>query len=265
MAEVIRLLFIGDIIGEPGFNLTKTLLPNYISKYKLDFVIANAENITEGKGLLEKDGRKLLDLGINVLTGGNHTMDKIQAHKYLNEAHNVLRPMNYPRGAYGHGFGIFEVPGKDVKIGVANLQGRVFMKGIDCPFRSFDWIYEKVKAETKMLFVDFHAEATAEKIAFGWHANGKASVVAGTHTHIPTADCRILSEGTGYITDVGMTGPYDSVIGMKKEGSIKRFIFATPQKYEVADSDLRFSAIYCELDPETGKCHSIKKIFYPEF
>lgn len=265
MHDKIRLLFIGDIIGDSGFELTKTLLPNYVTKYMLDFIIANAENITEGKGLVEKDGKKLLDLGINVLTGGNHTMDKIQAHRYLSETYNVLRPMNYPKGAYGHGYGIFSIPGSEMKIGVINLQGRVFMKGIDCPFRTFDWVFEKICNETKMVFVDFHAEATAEKIAFGWHVNGRASVVAGTHTHIPTADARILTEGTGYITDVGMTGPYDSVIGMKKEGSIKRFIYATPQKYEVASGDLRFSGIYCEISPETGKCITLEKIFFPEF
>lgn len=265
MPDKIRLMFIGDIIGEPGYNLAKTLLSGYVTKYKLDFIIANAENITEGKGIVEKDGKKLLELGINVLTGGNHTMDKIQAHKYLNETRQVLRPVNYPRGAYGHGFGIYDIGDTGLKIAVANFQGRVFMKGIDCPFRGFDWVYEKVRQETNLLFVDFHAEATAEKVAFGWHVNGRASVVAGTHTHIPTADARILSEGTGYITDVGMTGPYDSVIGMKKEGSIRRFIYATPQKYEVAEDDLRFSAIYCELSKETGKCLAIKKIFYPEF
>ncbi len=265
MPDRIRLLFIGDIIGDSGFGLVKTLLPNYASKYRLDFIIANAENITEGKGILEKDGKKLLELGIHVLTGGNHTMDKIQAHKYLNDTYNVLRPMNYPKGAYGHGYGIFDIPGTGKKITVLNLQGRVFMKGIDCPFRTFDWVYEKVKQESNILFVDFHAEATAEKIAFGWHANGRASVIAGTHTHIPTADARILPDGTGYITDVGMTGPYDSVIGMKKEGSIKRFIYATPQKYEVAEHDLRFSGIYCEINRDTGKCLLINKIFFPEF
>ncbi|MBK8552835.1 MAG: TIGR00282 family metallophosphoesterase [Ignavibacteria bacterium] len=265
MQEKIKVLFIGDIIGEPGFNLTKTLLPTYVSKYKIDFVIANGENITEGKGIVEKDGKKLLELDINVLTGGNHTLDKIHAHKYLNETTNVLRPQNYPRGAYGHGFGVFNIPNTNLKIGIINLQGRVFMKSIDCPFRAFDWVYDKIKYETNIVFVDFHAEATAEKIAFGWHVNGRASVVVGTHTHVPTADQRILSGGTAYITDVGMTGPYDSVIGMKKEGSIKRFIYSTPQKYEVAEEDLRFSAVLCEIDPLTGKATSIKKIFYPEF
>lgn len=265
MQEKIRVLFIGDIIGDAGYNLTKTLLPSFISQYKTDFIIANGENITDGKGIVEKDGKKLLDLKINVLTGGNHTMDKIQAHKYLNDTFNVLRPLNYPKGAYGHGFGVYEIPGTNLKIAVINLQGRVFMKYIDCPFRAFDWVYEKIKFETKIVFVDFHAEATAEKIAFGWYVNGRASVVVGTHTHIPTADHRILPNGTAYITDVGMTGPYDSVIGMKKEGSIKRFLYSTPQKYEVGEEDLRFSAVLCEVDTETGKAVSIKKIFYPEF
>lgn len=265
MSENIKVLFIGDIIGEPGYNLTKTLLPTYIQKYKTNFVIANGENITDGKGIIEKDGKKLLELEIDILTGGNHTMDKIQAHKYLNETHSVLRPQNYPKGAYGRGFGIYNIPGTDLKIGVINLQGRVFMKQIDCPFRAFDWVYEKIKYETNIVFVDFHAEATAEKIAFGWYVNGRASVVVGTHTHIPTADNRVLPGGTAYITDVGMTGSYDSVIGMKKEGSIKRFIYATPQKYEVGDDDLRFSAVVCEINPASGKAVSIKKIFYPEF
>jgi len=182
LSDTIKILFIGDIIGEPGYNLTKTLLPTYIAKHKIDFVIANGENITEGKGIIERDGKKLLELDINVLTGGNHTMDKIQAHKYLNETNNVLRPQNYPKGAYGNGFGIFKIPGSEIKIGVINLQGRVFMKQIDCPFRAFDWVYEKIKYETNIVFVDFHAEATAEKIAFGWYANGRASIVVGTHT-----------------------------------------------------------------------------------
>ena len=263
--STLNILFIGDIIGEPGLKYVEDNLKKLVEKHHIDFVIANGENITDGKGIVEKDGKRLLELDINVLTGGNHTMDKIQAHKYLNETPNVLRPQNYPKGAYGHGFGIFNIPNTNFKIGVINLQGRVFMKSIDCPFRAFDWVYEKIKYDTNIVFVDFHAEATAEKIAFGWYANGRASVVVGTHTHVPTADQRILSGGTAYITDVGMTGPYDSVIGMKKDGSIKRFIYSTPQKYEVADEDLRFSAVLCEIDPLTGKATSIKKIFYPDF
>jgi len=265
LSEKINVLFIGDIIGEPGYNLTKSLLPSFISKYKINFVIANGENISGGMGLLEKDAKKLLDLGIDVLTGGNHTMDKLQAHKYINQAESVLRPQNYPRGAYGFGFGVYAVPETEYKIGILNLQGRVFMKALDCPFRSFDWAYEKIKEKTNIVLVDFHAEATSEKVAFGWYADGRATAILGTHTHVQTSDDRLLPGGTAYITDVGMTGPYDSVIGMKKEQSIKRFVYATPQKHEVGEGDLRFAAVHCEIDPETGKAVSINRILYPEF
>ncbi len=265
MKENLNVLFVGDIIGEPGYNLTKSLLPSFISKYKINFVIANAENISGGMGLLEKDAKDLLDLDIDVLTGGNHTMDKLQAHRYINQAEDVLRPMNYPRGAYGFGFGVYSVPGFECKVGVVNLQGRVFMKAIDCPFRSFDWGYEKIKEKTNIILVDFHAEATSEKIAFAWYADGRATAVFGTHTHVQTADNHLLPGGTAYITDIGMTGPYDSVIGMKKEQSIKRFVYATPQKHQVAEDDLRFAAVHCEIDTETGKALSINRIFYPEF
>ena len=265
MKDTINVLFIGDIIGEPGFNITKSLLPSFKTKYKTDFVIANAENISEGMGTLEKDAKALLALDIDVLSGGNHTMDKIQSHKYFNEAPKVLRPMNYPKGVYGRGYGIYTIPGTDIKIGILNLLGRALMKPLECPFKAFDWACEKIKEETNILFVDFHAEATAEKMAFGWYADGRASVVVGTHTHTPTADNRVLPEGTAYITDVGMTGAYDSVIGMKKEQSIKRFKYGTPQKHIVADGDLRFAGVICEIFTETGKAKSIKRIFYPEF
>jgi len=265
LSEKINVLFIGDIIGEPGYNLTKSLLPSFISKYKINFVIANAENISGGMGLLEKDARKLLDLGIDVLTGGNHTMDKLQAHKYINQAESVLRPQNYPRGAYGFGFGVYAVPETEHKIVILNLQGRVYMKALDCPFRSFDWAYEKIKEKTNIVIVDFHAEATSEKVAFGWYADGRATAVLGTHTHVQTSDNRLLPGGTAYMTDIGMTGPYDSVIGMKKEQSIKRYVYATPQKHEVGEGDLRFAAVHCEIDPETGKAVSINRILYPEF
>jgi metallophosphoesterase (TIGR00282 family) len=265
LKDKLNVLFVGDIIGEPGYNLTKSLLPSFVSKYKINFVIANAENISGGMGLLEKDAKKLLELEIDVLTGGNHTMDKLQAHKYINQAENVLRPMNYPRGAYGFGFGVYQVPETDYKIGIVNLQGRVFMKCIDCPFRSFDWVYEKIKEKTNIVFVDFHGEATSEKIAFGWYVDGRATAVFGTHPPVQTADNRLLPRGPAYITDVGMTGPYDSVIGMKKEQSIKRFMYATPQKHEVGEDDLRFAAIHCEIEPDTGKAISINRILYPVF
>ncbi len=265
MNNSVSILFIGDIIGEPGYNHTQTFLPAITSKYKPDFVIANGENITDGMGIVEKDALKLLSLNINVLSGGNHTMDKIQAHKFINENRNVLRPANYPRGVYGNGYGLYKISNTNYKIAVISLMGRTFMKAIECPFKAFDFIYEKVKNETSIIFVDFHAEATAEKMAFGWHCDGRASVVVGTHTHTQTADNRILANGTAYITDVGMTGPYDSVIGMKKEASIKRFMYSTPQKHEVAQNDLHLAAVLCKIDAVTGRGITIERIFYPEF
>jgi len=265
MNKNVRILFVGDVVGVPGFNIVKLVLPGLIEKEKIDFVIANGENISEGMGILKRDADTLLSLPINVLTGGNHTLDKIQSHKFIDESKNILRPLNYPKGVYGNGYGIFKASNKDVKVAVVNLIGRVFMKPLECPFKAFDRLYEKIKEEVKVIFIDFHGEATSEKIAFGWYADGRASVVVGTHTHVQTADSRVLPKGTAYITDVGMTGPYDSVIGMKKDGSIKRFIYSTPQKYEVADEDIRFSAVLCEIDPLSGKATSIKKIFYPEF
>jgi len=265
LSETVNILFIGDVIGDPGYNILKSLLPGFITKYKIDFTIANAENITEGVGILQKDAVKLLDLGIDVLTGGNHTMDKIQTHKFISEAERLLRPLNYPRGAYGRGYGIFQVTGKMSKIAVINLQGRTFMKPIDCPFRSFDFIYEKIKNEARIIFVDFHAETTSEKIAFGWHSDGRVSAVIGTHTHVQTADERILPNGTAYLTDAGMTGPYDSVIGMKTESSLKRFIYATPQKHEVATENIKIAGVVLKIDADTGKAISVERILYPPF
>lgn len=265
MSKNLKILFIGDIIGEPGLKIVKLVLLPLIEKEKIDFVIANGENISDGMGVLKRDVDKLMELPINVLTGGNHTLDKIQSHKYIAETKYLLRPFNYPKGVYGFGYGVFHVESKDVRIVVASMIGRMFMKPLDCPFKAFDRLYEKVKEESKILFVDFHAEATSEKIAFGWHCDGRASAVVGTHTHVPTADSRVLTNGTAYITDVGMTGPYDSVIGMKKEASIRRYILGTPHKHEVAEGDVRFSSVLIDIDLETGKSKSIKRIFYPEF
>jgi metallophosphoesterase (TIGR00282 family) len=265
MPDTAKILFIGDIVGEPGFNITSSLLPGFITKYKIDFVIANGENISGGMGILEKDGNRLLSLPINVLTGGNHTLDKIQSHKFIHEAERILRPLNYPKGVYGNGMGIFSVKERGYKIAVINLLGRVFMKPLDCPFRSFDRVIDKIKETTKVVIVDFHAEATSEKIAFGTYADGRASAVLGTHTHIQTADDRIMAGGTAYITDTGMTGPYDSVIGMKKDSSVKRFIFGTPHKHEVATEEVKFAGIYLEIDILSGKALKIERILFPGF
>ncbi|MHB8336949.1 MAG: TIGR00282 family metallophosphoesterase [Ignavibacteriaceae bacterium] len=259
----LNVLFVGDIIGKPGLNIVQTWLPGLIQKYKADFVIANGENAADGKGCTEKEGSILFNLGVNVITGGNHTWDKHQSQDYLRAEPRALRPLNYPKGTYGNGYIITET--KKGKVAVLNLQGRTFMASIDCPFRIAEWALAKLKNETNMIFIDFHAEATAEKIAMGIFLDGKITALVGTHTHIQTADERILPNGTGYISDVGMTGPYESVIGMKSQAAINRFIFQTPQKYETAENDVHLSAMYFKIDTETGKTIEIERITFPEF
>lgn len=259
----INLLFVGDVIGQPGMDIVQTWLPGMIQKYKADCVIVNGENISDGKGCTDKEGPKLFELGVNVITGGNHTWDKHQSQDYLKVEPRSLRPINYPKGTHGNGYYISET--KKGKVAVINLQGRTFMTAIDCPFRSMDWILARIKQETKVVFVDFHAEATAEKMAMGFYLDGKVSAIVGTHTHIQTADERILPNGTGYITDVGMTGPYDSVIGMKTTAAINRFLFATPQKYETAKDNVHLTGMFFKIDTETGKTLELERIFFPEF
>lgn len=265
MADSIRVLFIGDIVSEPGMALAETLLPSFIRKYKADFVIVNAENAHEGMGLNEQIVKQLYALGTHVITGGNHSFAKWKIYGYMKTDQKLLRPMNYPKGAHGFGFGIYDVPGKGVKIGVANLQGRTYMQPLDDPFRTADWVIEKIKEETNLVFIDFHAEATAEKMAFGWYVDGRVSVVVGTHTHIPTNDARIMPGKTGYITDVGMTGSFHSVIGMDKDTAIKRFLLQTPHKYSSANGDNKICGVSVELDTETGHCLSIESFVYPSF
>lgn len=261
--STINLIFIGDIIGKPGLELVQTWLPGLIQKYRADFVIANGENASDGKGCTPKEGQILFDQGVHVITGGNHTWDKHQSQEYLKTEPRSLRPLNYPKGTYGNGYHIADT--KKGKIAVLNLQGRTFMASIDCPFKSADWILQRLSNETKVIILDFHAEATAEKMALGHYLDGKISALIGTHTHIQTADERILPNGTGYITDVGMTGPYESVIGMKTIAAINRFVYQTPQKYETAQNDLHLSGVFLKIDSGTGKTVEIERITFPEF
>ncbi|MBS4034922.1 MAG: TIGR00282 family metallophosphoesterase [Ignavibacterium sp.] len=258
-----NILFIGDIIGKPGLDLVQTWLPGLIQKYKPDLVIANGENASDGKGCTSKEGQILFDLGVHVITGGNHTWDKHQSQDYLKSEPRVIRPLNYPKGTYGNGFIITET--KKGKAAVLNLQGRTFMSPLDCPFRSADWALQRIKSETKVVILDFHAEATAEKMAMGHYLDGKISALIGTHTHTQTADERILAGGTAFITDVGMSGPYDSVIGMKTVAAINRFLYQTPQKYETASDNVHLAGVFLVVNPETGKSTSIERIFFPEF
>ena len=259
----INLLFVGDIIGQPGMDIVQTWLPGLIQKYKADFVVVNGENLSDGKGCTDKEGPKLFNIGVNVITGGNHTWDKHQSQDYLKVEPRSLRPINYPKGTHGNGYNITDT--KKGKVAVVSLQGRTFMTPIECPFRTMDWILTRIKQETKVVFVDFHAEATAEKMAMGHYLDGKVSAIVGTHTHIQTSDERILPNGTGYITDVGMTGPYDSVIGMKTSAAVNRFLFATPQKYETAKDNVHLTGMYFKIDTETGKTLELERIFFPEF
>lgn len=259
----INILFIGDIIGKPGLELVQTWLPGIIQKYKPDLVIANGENVSDGKGCTSKEGQILFDLGVHVITGGNHTWDKHQSQDYLKTESRVIRPLNYPKGTYGNGYYIANT--KKGKVAVLNLQGRTFMAPLDCPFRTADWILQKLKSETNVVLLDFHAEATAEKMAMGHYLDGKISALVGTHTHTQTADERILAGGTGYITDVGMSGPYDSVIGMKTIAAINRFLYQTPQKYETASDNVHLAGVFITVNTESGKSTSIERIFFPEF
>lgn len=265
MSHHITVLFIADIVGTPGIQILDTLLPALKTKYKPDFIIANGENSHEGMGINEEIVRHLYSIGIDVITGGNHSFDKWKILPYMKSDKNLLRPLNYPKGVNGYGYGVYDVPGTTYKIGVLNMQGRTFLPPIDDPFRAADWVLEKLAEETRIIFVDFHAEATAEKMAFGWYIDGKASVMVGTHTHIPTNDARILPKGTGYVTDAGMTGSFNSVIGMDKDTALRRFMLGTPQKYQSANGDNRICGILAKIDTTSGKCVHIENVIFPSF
>lgn len=262
MSKPIKILFIADIVGNPGFLIFEKLFPSLKKKYGADFCIANGENLTEGKGVNDKDVNKLFLLGIDIITSGNHVWDTFKSVKVLNTDKRVLRPLNYPRGNPGVGSAIIE-NNNGLKLGVLNLQGRTFMPPLDNPFfLAIDEI-KKLKHSTPLIFVDFHAEATAEKIAMGWHLDGKVCAVIGTHTHVQTADERVLPNGTAYITDAGMTGPYDSVIGMKKEVALHRFLYSTNRKYELASENLRLCGVLITVNSESNKAESIERINLP--
>jgi len=265
MSKNLSLFFIADIVGEPGLLLLETVFPSLREKFKPDFIIANAENSHEGRGLNQEIVKRLYNLNVDVITGGNHSFDKWKIFNYMKSDHRLLRPLNYPKGNAGFGYGVYPVKNHDIKMGVLNLQGRTFMPQIDDPFSTSDWALSKIKEETDLVFVDFHAEATAEKMAYGWHVDGNVCAVVGTHTHVPTGDARILPNGTGFITDAGMTGPFDSVIGMDKGTAIRRFTLGTPQRYKIADQDNRLCGVLVEIDIKTAKCLSIESIIYPEF
>lgn len=254
-----RLLVIGDIVGRSGRRAVKVNVGSLKKECKIDFVIANGENAAGGKGITEEIARELFSYNVDVLTMGNHVWHKREAHEYIDRETNIIRPANYPPGVPGLGAAVYDTPGK-TKVGVINLEGRLFQQALDCPFRKADEILLKLREEARIIIVDFHAETTSEKVAMGWYLSGRVSAVVGTHTHVQTADERILPGGTAYITDLGMTGPLDSVIGVKKEIAIEKFLTQIPQYFEVATGLFQFNGVIIEIDESTGEAVTIKRI-----
>ena len=259
-----RILFIGDIFGQPGRRAVKEALPRLVEEYSPSLILANGENAAAGFGITPPLVEELLGAGIAVLTSGNHIWDKKEILPYLADHADgrLLRPANYPSGpgqAPGHGLYLGRTRA-GIGYAVMNLQGRVFMPSIDCPFRTVDALLAEIPADVKVRILDMHAEATSEKIAMGWYLDGRVTAVLGTHTHVPTADETVLPGGTAYITDLGMTGPYDSVIGLDKESIIQKFRNQLPARFEVAKGDVRLSAVLIEADVETGRASSIQRI-----
>ena len=258
-----KILFVGDINGKPG----RKCLESYLSECRknhinYDFIIANVENAAAGFGLTREISQKVLESGVDCQTSGNHIWDKKEIYSYFEVEPRLLRPANYPSGAPGLGYNIYHTK-DDEKIAVINLQGRIFMWNIDCPFKTVDKIISEISSDAKIILVDFHAEATSEKQALGWYLNGRVSAVIGTHTHVQTVDERILSGGTAFITDVGMTGPYDSVIGVEIDDALYRIVSGLPNRFTIAQNDIRFAAVVVDVDPATGKAVSIARIFRP--
>ncbi len=255
-----NVLCIGDIVGKPGRDALGGLLDDIKRRENIDFTIVNAENSAGGSGLTPRIAKQLFKLGCDVLTLGDHVWDQKELETYLDESTDVIRPLNFPEGTPGVGYCIKETD-KGVKVGVVNLLGRVFMRyQVECPFRVLEKAVKEITKETPIIFVDMHAETTSEKVAIGHFADGKVTALYGTHTHIQTADEKILSEGTAYITDLGMTGPYDSVIGQNKVNIIDRFLTSMPKRFKVAQGDGTLSGVVVKLDPKTGHAKAIKRI-----
>lgn len=251
-----NILCIGDIVGKPGRNFITERLQKLKTEYKVDFVVANGENCAHGVGITRNTYEELIYAGVDVITLGNHTWAKKEAIELIENKKNLIRPANFPSNNPGWGYTIMEKLGK--RIAIINLCGRVYMDNYDCPFAKADEILKKIENEADIIIVDFHAEATSEKLALGWYLDGRVTTVFGTHTHVQTSDERILPHGTGYITDVGMTGPYNSILGVDKNIIINKFVTMMPGKFEVAEGNAVFSAILLELSD--NKLSSIKRL-----
>jgi 2',3'-cyclic-nucleotide 2'-phosphodiesterase len=256
---VTRLLFVGDIVGRPGRELVRRGLPAIVARHGIDCVIANGENAAAGFGITPDIADDLFEYGVHVITGGNHTWDKKEILPYFAQQPRLIRPANLPAGAPGKGRVVTRAS-NGVRVAVINVMGRVFMTAIDDPFRVVLDEIAAARAETPVIFVDFHAEATSEKVAMGWHLDGRVTAIVGTHTHVQTADERVLPQGTAYLTDVGMTGPHDSVIGVERAAVVQRFLTAMPQRFDTATENPRLSAVLIDADEATGKATAIARL-----
>lgn len=254
-----KILFIGDIFGDAGKKATLQKVPEYRSAHRVDFVIANAENIHKGRGLKIKDAEELFAIGVDVITTGNHAFDQYELIDYYRKQPKLLHPANYSHLNPSKGYVVLDVY-SGVRVGVINLAGRIHMEPANCPFESIDKILEEIKGNADITIVDMHAEATSESRAMGWYLDGKVSAVLGSHSHVQTADEEVLPQGTAYITDTGMTGPYRSVIGMKMEAPIRKFRTGIRTPYEPATEDVRFCAAIIEVEESNGKASTIQRI-----
>jgi metallophosphoesterase (TIGR00282 family) len=259
----VRILFIGDIVGSSGREIVVSRLTEIVAEHRVDLTIANGENSASGFGITPRLADEIFAAGVEVISGGNHSWDRKEIFDYIPHEPRLLRPANFPPGCPGRGL-YLGISKTGVGYAVLNLQGRVFMPPLDCPFRTADRELERIPRDVKVILVDMHAEATSEKQAMGWYLDGRVSVVLGTHTHVATADERILPNGTAYITDVGMTGPHESVIGMDRAAMVKRFLDALPAKFEVASGDVRLNGIVADIDEASGRARSISRIRLPK-
>jgi metallophosphoesterase (TIGR00282 family) len=259
----VRLLFVGDVIGRPGRTALKNLLPRLVDRQRADYVVVNVENSAGGFGITPEVMAEIAELPIDCFTTGNHVWDKKEGVEMLDREPRLLRPANYPDGNPGKGVYVGETAA-GVPVATFNLEGRVFMNDLESPFLVADRLLGELRREVKVILVDFHADATSEKQALGFYLDGRVSAVLGTHTHVPTADERVLPGGTALLTDVGMTGPYESIIGMRADKVLKRFLLQTPAPFEVAKRDVRLAAAVVDVDETTGRAQTIERLLIPD-
>ncbi|RQD75421.1 MAG: TIGR00282 family metallophosphoesterase [Candidatus Syntrophonatronum acetioxidans] len=254
-----KILMIGDVVGRTGRDCLRDLLAKIKENYEIDLVIANGENAAGGRGITRKVADDLFSYGVDILTSGNHVWDNKEIMEFIDQEERILRPVNYPPNTPGIGYKILWI--KEIPVGIINVMGKVFLSSLDCPFRTLEKVVKELRETTPNIIVDFHAEATSEKIAMGWFLDGQVSAVLGTHTHVQTADERIFPQGTAFICDVGMTGPVNGVIGVKKEAIIKMFLTQLPTKFEfLQESTSQFNGVIVEIDPAKGKAESIFRL-----